>query len=68
MVTSAVQGLKFTLLKKCFENDKDLKFFNSSEEEITASPEKLFGTDENILFKTDNEIINEWTSVMLTIN
>ncbi|MEP7267744.1 MAG: DUF3578 domain-containing protein [Saprospiraceae bacterium] len=67
MVMSALKGIKFSLLKKCFENDPEILFINSAIEEITASPEKLFGDKEKVIFKTDDEIINNWSSRSLLI-
>lgn len=67
LVKSALEGKKFFLLKKCFEDDRELKFFNSAKEEVTASPEKLFGDDEKVVFKSDNELISNWTSRSLLI-
>lgn len=67
MVTSALQGTNFLLLKKCFDEDNQIHFFNSAKAEITASPEKLFGKDEKISFKTDREITDNWSSRSLLI-
>ncbi|MEO7990794.1 MAG: hypothetical protein ABI663_14695 [Chryseolinea sp.] len=67
MVKLALSGSHFLLLKKCFETDRELKFFNSAKEEITASPEKLFGKDERIIVKTEDDIINNWSSSSLLI-
>ncbi len=67
MVSSALQGNTFSLLRKCLENDKDLCFFNSTTEEVTARPEKLFGKDEAILHSTDNDIRNNWSNKSLLI-
>jgi len=67
LVLSALQGNAFLLLKKCFENDKDLCFFNSTNEEVTARPEKLFGNNDKILIAKDNDIRNKWSNTSLLI-
>ena len=67
MVTSALSNEKFLLLRKCLEDDKDLYFFNSAKDEITARPEKLFGKDERVSINSDNDIINNWSRSSLII-
>ncbi|MBK7561216.1 MAG: hypothetical protein IPI68_06750 [Chitinophagaceae bacterium] len=67
MVLSALTKEKFILLKKSLDNDKDLCFFNSANEEVTARPEKLFGKDERIIIKTDKDIVDNWSSSSLLI-
>ncbi|MBN8571348.1 MAG: hypothetical protein J0M18_17130 [Ignavibacteria bacterium] len=66
MVISALSGDKFLKLKKCFD-DKDLLFLNSNEEEVTASPEKLFEKDERKIIKSDEDISTNWTNNSLLI-
>jgi 5-methylcytosine-specific restriction protein B len=67
MVSSVLSEKIFPLLKKCFEYDKELFFFNSSKEEVTARPEKLFGANERIIINSDNDIRNNWSSSSLLI-
>lgn len=67
MVSSVLSEKVLPVLKKCFEKDKDLLFFNSSKEEVTARPEKLFGANERIIINSDNDIRNNWSSSSLLI-
>jgi 5-methylcytosine-specific restriction enzyme B len=67
IVKSVLLENNLTLLKKCIQNDKELCFYNSEKEEVTASPEKLFGKRERIIVKTENDIINNWSSSSLLI-
>lgn len=59
--------IKTSLLKKCFDNDNELCFFNKLDTEITARPEMLFGQDEKILVKSESDIINNWSNGSLVI-
>jgi len=57
----------FLLLKECLEVDRDLCFFNRPETEVTARPEKLFGKDEKIQIRSDNDILGNWSNSSLLI-
>lgn len=59
------QGMSmiFNLLK----NDSDLSFFNSSEQDITARPEVLFGREERINVNNINDIADNWSNKSLLI-
>ncbi|MBL0183687.1 MAG: hypothetical protein IPP96_15955, partial [Chitinophagaceae bacterium] len=67
LVQSALEYESLELLKKCLQNDRDLCFFNAADDEVTARPEKLFGRDERINVRSDNDIINNWSNNSLLI-
>ena len=57
----------FLLLKECLERDPDLCFFNRPETEVTARPERLFGKDEQIQIKSDEDFLVNWSNSSLLI-
>jgi len=68
MVLSAINNkTKFQTLKNCLQNDSELSFFNSEKEEVTARPEKLFGDNERISVKSDDDLIKNWSNNSLLI-
>jgi len=68
MVLSAINNkTKFQTLKNCIQNDSELSFFNSEKEEVTARPEKLFGNNERISVKADDDLIKNWSNNSLLI-
>lgn len=67
LVVSALSKEHISILNKCFDKDKDLCFFNSNKDEVTARPEKLFGTDEKIIINSDDDIIRNWSNNSLLI-
>lgn len=66
-VQSALHLENLELLKKCLQNDRELCFFNATNNEVTARPEKLFGKDERITISSDDNIINNWSNNSLLI-
>jgi len=68
MVLSAINNkTKFQTLKNCLQNDSELSFYNSEKEEVTARPEKLFGNNERISVKSDDDLIKNWSNNSLLI-
>lgn len=68
-MVSAVANNKeiLSLLKKCLDKDKELRFYNKDEADVTASPEKLFDNQEKIKINSDEDIRKNWSNGSLLI-
>ncbi|MEO7357752.1 MAG: hypothetical protein ABIY50_09585 [Ignavibacteria bacterium] len=67
MVTQVKSKNILELLMKCFEKDKQLLFLNSSNNDITASPERLFEQNERLPTNTESDVVNNWSRNSLLI-
>ncbi|MFN8297065.1 MAG: hypothetical protein U0T69_12775 [Chitinophagales bacterium] len=67
LVQSAIDSNNLKILKKTLNQDKELLFYNSSNIEVSARPETLFGKEERIIINTENDIISNWSRNSLLI-
>jgi 5-methylcytosine-specific restriction protein B len=68
MVSAVVNNKEIlSLLKKCLDKDKELRFYNKDEADVTASPEKLFDNEEKIKINSDEDIRKNWSNGSLLI-
>lgn len=67
MVQIAKNDAGIAEIMKLLKNDSELCFFNSSEQDITARPELLFGENERIIVNSPIDIENNWSNKSLLI-
>ena len=67
LVQKAKSKAGLSMIYNLLQNDQELYFFNSSERDITARPELLFGENERIIVNSVNEIADNWSNKSLLI-
>ncbi|MBL0105682.1 MAG: AAA family ATPase [Bacteroidetes bacterium] len=67
LVRKATESSSIQLLAKSLKDDPNLYFLNTTKDEITARPEKLFGVEERIEVNSNDALVNNWSNNSLLI-